>query len=219
MKPARHTWLAVLALLASGVRAQPGLVMDPPPLPVRNVLIEVRQDTGESRDSERLGAEIRARVAPGQTQAEIAVDARASTLERRSQARQQVLVLNGRPGSIVLGHAVPLRLRQLVTQGGVRRVVPGTAWLEAGTGFTATPIWEGGDMVYLELAATEGRQPMGTSSGVRTMLVLPLDAWTTVAESDETLDQHQGALGPGMAGRDTRGGSRTLRVQVRMSLR
>jgi len=212
----------VLLFLTGALRAQPAIVMEPPPLPLRNVLIEVRQDDGESNARERLGADINARVQPDRTEANITLEARASATERSDRARQQVLVLNGRPASIVLGNAMPLRLRQLITQGGVRRVVPGTLWLEAGTGFTATPIWEGGDMIYLELTATQGRQALGPSSRASTTLMLPVGEWITVAESDETLDQQQNALGAGGAGggaREARGGARHLRVQVRASVR
>ncbi len=219
MNHPRRTLLAALMLLASTARAQPGLVLEAPPLPLRNLLIEVRQDDGESRSSERLGADLSARVQPGRAEADIAIEARSRQLERSGRAQQQVLVLNGRPAAIALGHSVPLRLRQLVTQGGVRRLVPGTVWLQAGTGFTATPLWDGSEMVHLELQATQGRQPLGPTAGTATTLLLPLGEWMTVAESDETLDDQQRGLSIGAGARETRAGSRRLRVQVRVSLR
>ena len=219
MTSSRRTLLTALMLLAGRAAAQPGLVMEAPPLPLRNLLIEVRQDDGESRSSERVGADVAARVQPGRAEADIAIEARSRQTERSGRAQQQVLVLNGRPAAIVLGNSVPLRLRQLVTQGGVRRLVAGTVWLQAGTGFTATPLWDGGEMVHLELAATQGRQPLGTSASTTTTLLLPLDQWMTVAESDEALDQQQGTIGLGGGGREQRSGSRRLRVQVRVSAR
>jgi len=217
--PQRRRFALTLLALAGAARAQPGLVMEAPPLPLRNLLIEVRQDEGESRSSERVGADVAARVQPGRTEADITIDARSRQLERSGRAQQQVLVLNGRPAAIVLGNSVPLRLRQLVTQGGVRRLVAGTVWLQAGTGFTATPLWDGGEMVHLELIATQGRQPLGQSAHTATTLLLPLDEWMTVAESDEALDQQQGQAGLGGGARELRGGSRRLRVQVRVSAR
>lgn len=214
--------LLALALLglAGGLHAQPSVVMEPPPLPLRNVLIEVRQDDGQSSERERLGAELNARVQPGRTEAEIRIDAQGRRTERSSRSTQQVTVLNGRSAAIVLGNSLPLRLRQVVTRNGVRRLVPGTVWLEAGTGFSATPIWEGNDTVYLQLAATQGRQAlMGNTSGVSTTLLLPLDEWTTVAESEDLQDQQQGALGLGGGAQEQRSDGRRLRIQVRLSVR
>lgn len=215
----RRLLQTTLALLALAGHAQPGLVMEPSALPLRNLLIEVRQDDGSSRTDERLGADVNARVEPGRSQVEIGIEARHSSRERSSRTQQQALVLNGRPTAIMLGNAVPLRLRQLVTQGGVRRLVAGTVWLQAGTGFTATPSWEGGDIVYLTLAATQSRQILGASASTSTTLMLPLEQWTTVAESEETLDDQHRSLSIGAGGRETGSGSRHLRVQVRVSLR
>lgn len=209
----------VLLILAGSLRAQSGVTMEPPPLPLRNVLIEVRQDDGQSSERERLGAGINARLQPGRSEADITIDARSQRFERSGNTQQQVLVLNGRPATIVLGNSVPLRLRQIVTAHGVQRLVAGTVWLQAGTGFTATPVWEGGDRAYLQLAATQGRQVGGTTASTSTTLMVPLDEWTTVAESDEALDNQQGAQGLAGAGRERRSGSTHLRVQVRLSVR
>lgn len=220
MKHAPRSLLALLALLAATVHAQPGLVMEPAPLPLRNLLIEVRQDDQDSSSRERIDADVAARVQPGRAEADITLDARSRQLDRRGSAHQQLLVLNGRPAAIVLGHNVPLRLRQIITRNGVRVAVPGTVWLQAGTGFTATPIWEGGETVYLELAATQGRQPLtGNSASTRTTLMLPLEEWVTVAESDEVQDHRQGTLGLGGGGREQRSSATRLRVQVRLSVR
>ena len=208
-----------LLLLAGTVRAQSGLVVESPPLPLRNLLIEVRQDDGDSGARERLGAEVAARVQPGRTEANVSIEAQGRQFERSGHAQQQVLVLNGRPAAIVLGNSVPLRLRQLITRNGVRVAVPGTVWLQAGTGFTATPAWDGGDMVYLELAATQGRQPLGNTASTSTALMLPLGEWMTVAESEDVQDNRQGAQGLAGGGRETRSSARRLRVQVRVSVR
>lgn len=213
--------LAIALLgLAGALHAQPSLVMEPPPLPLRNVLIEVRQDDGQSSERERLGADINARVQPGRSEADIRIDAQGRRIERSSRATQQVTVLNGRSAAIMLGNSLPLRLRQVITRNGVRRLVPGTVWLEAGAGFSATPIWEGNDTVYLQLAATQGRQAlMGSTAGVSTTLMLPLDEWTTVAESEDLQDQQQGALGLGGGAQAQRSDGRRLRIQVRLSVR
>jgi hypothetical protein len=189
------------------------------PLPLRNLLIEVRQDDGRSNGSERVAADVNARVRPGRSEVDIGIEARRRESSSSGRAQQQVLVLNGRPAAINLGSSVPLRLRQLVTLGGVRRSVPGTVWLQAGTGFMATPVWEGGDTVYLELAATQGRQPLAPQASTSSTVLLPLDEWTTVADSEDVQDNRQNAAGLGGGGHDTRSSSQSLRVQVRVSLR
>lgn len=189
-------------------------------LPLRNLQIEVRQDDQDISTRERLAAGVTARVQPGQTEANIALDAQSRQSDRSGSARQQVLVLNGRPVNIVLGNSVPLRLRQFITRNGVRVAVPGTVWLQAGTGFTATPVWEGGDTVYLELATTQGRQPLsGSSASASTTLMLPLGEWMTVAESENAQDNQQGALGLTGGGHERRGSATRLRVQVRVTPR
>lgn len=212
MKYRRFYALALLALPAL-LQAQPG------PLPMRNLLIEVRQDDGSSNSSERVAADVNTRVQPGRSEMDVAIEARRRESTGSGRAQQQVLVLNGRPAAINLGQVVPLRLRQFITQGGIRRSVPGTVWLQAGTGFMATPLWEGGDTVYLELAATQGRQPLGPQSSTSSTVLLPLDEWTTIADSDDAQDNRQNATGLGGAGRDTRSSSQSLRVQVRVSVR
>ncbi|MBX9873060.1 MAG: hypothetical protein K2X75_13775 [Burkholderiaceae bacterium] len=215
----KHRRLCTLLLLALPALLSAQTVLTPAPLPLRNLLIEVRQDDGRSNSSERIGAEVDARLQPGRSEVDIAIEARRRESSRSGSAQQQVLVLNGRPTAISLGSAVPLRLRQFIVQNGVRRSLPGTVWVQAGTGFTATPVWEGGDTVYLELVATQGRQPLGPQASTSTTLMLPLDEWTTIADSEDVQDQRQNAAGLGGGGRDTRSSSQSLRVQVRVSVR
>ncbi len=215
----KHRRLCILFLLALPALLSAQTVVTPAPLPLRNLLIEVRQDDGRSSSSERAAADVNARLQPGRSEVNVAIEARRRESTHSGSAQQQVLVLNGRPTAISLGSAVPLRLRQFIVQNGVRRSVPGTVWVQAGTGFMATPVWEGGDTVYLELAATQGRQPLGPGASTSTTLLLPLDEWTTIADSEDAQDQRQNAAGLGGGGRDTRSSSQSLRVQVRVSVR
>lgn len=215
----KHRRLCILFLLTLPGLPSAQTVVTPAPLPLRNLLIEVRQDDGRNDSSERVAADVNARVQPGRSEVDIAIEARRRESTRSGSAQQQVLVLNGRPTAISLGSAVPLRLRQFIVQNGIRRSLPGTVWVQAGTGFTATPVWEGGDTVYLELVATQGRQPLGPQASTSTTLMLPLDEWTTIADSEDVQDQRQNAAGLGGGGRDTRSSSQSLRVQVRVSVR
>lgn len=215
----KHRRLCILFLLTLPALPSAQTVVTPAPLPLRNLLIEVRQDDGRNDSSERVAADVNARVQPGRSEVDVAIEARRRESIRSGSAQQQVLVLNGRPTAISLGSSVPLRLRQFIVQNGIRRSVPGTVWVQAGTGFMATPVWEGGDSVYLELVATQGRQPLGPQASTSTTLMLPLDEWTTIADSEDVQDQRQNAAGLGGGGRDTRSSSQSLRVQVRVSVR
>ncbi|MFZ5565536.1 MAG: hypothetical protein ACOY95_00885 [Pseudomonadota bacterium] len=215
----KHRRLCILFLLTLPALPSAQTVVTPAPLPLRNLLIEVRQDDGRSDSNERVAADVNARVQPGRSEVDVAIEARRRESIRSGSAQQQVLVLNGRSTAISLGSGVPLRLRQFIVQNGIRRSVPGTVWVQAGTGFMATPVWEGGDSVYLELVATQGRQPLGPQASTSTTLMLPLDEWTTIADSEDAQDQRQNAAGLGGGGRDTRSSSQSLRVQVRVSVR
>jgi hypothetical protein len=221
-KPVLGFALAWGAALASAQTITPGMS-----LPMRNVLIEVRQDDGQTSNQDRLEAQARVRTQPGRTEADVALNAQSQQSSRNSRAQQQVLVLNGQPTALRTGVTLPLRLRQTVTQGGIRRLVPGTVWLEAGSGLTATPVWDGGDMVYLALAAAQGPDPARaraelargeiSRAEVSTTLLLPLDEWVTIADTDETQDQQLNAYGIG-AGQTQSSGTRRWRVQVRVSV-
>lgn len=215
----KHRRLCILFLLTLPALPSAQTVATPAPLPLRNLLIEVRQDDGRNDSSERVAADVNARVQPGRSEVDVAIEARRRESTRSGSAQQQVLVLNGRPTAISLSSAVPLRLRQFIVQNGIRRSLPGTVWVQAGTGFTATPVWEGGDTVYLELVASQGRQALGPQASTSTTLMLPLDEWTTIADSEDVQDQRQNAAGLGGGGRDTRSSSQSLRVQVRVSVR
>lgn len=215
----KHRRLCILFLLTLPALPSAQTVVTPAPLPLRNLLIEVRQDDGRSDSNERVAADVNARVQPGRSEVDVAIEARRRESIRSGSAQQQVLVLNGRSTAISLGSGVPLRLRQFIVQNGIRRSVPGTVWVQAGTGFMATPVWEGGDSVYLELVATQGRQPLGPQASTSTTLMLPLDEWTTIADSEDAQDQRQNATSLGGGGRDTRSSSQSLRVQVRVSVR
>ena len=82
----------------------------------------------------------------------------------------------------------------------------GTVLLEAGTGFSATPRWDGGALVELELSAQQalrsGSALPGTTatSGTSSVLALPLDEWTTVGESEQSSQSSNSGLTAGLVG-------------------
>lgn len=109
--------------------------------------------------------------------------------QQSDAATQQVLVLNGRSAHIGLITRTPMRVVQTWMRNGRLVLVPGTVLLDANTGFNATPRWNGSDTMELEVAAAQTAeagatgytgQPTLQSSSV---LVVPLDAWVTLAQS------------------------------------
>jgi hypothetical protein len=188
-------------------------------LPLRNLQIEVRQVEQDQASRERLEASISASVQPGQSSAAIGIQAQRRQSSRTGTAQQQVLVLNGRRAAIALGQAVPLRLLRTIRLNGIWRSVPGTVWLQAGTGFDALPRWDGSDMVELELSASRSRgAPTGSgadSSLASSTLILPLGEWMTIAQSDQDQDSQQS----GLSGLGRSSSQNRLEVQVRVSVR
>jgi hypothetical protein len=212
----RLVW-ACFSALALAAQAQPAINPGASgELPLRNLLIEVRQLEQDRRTQERQDATATVRVQPGNSSAALALGLQATQAERSGSAQQQALVLNGRRTAIVLRNTVGLRVLQSFQHQGRWVTTPGTLWLQAGTGFDATPRWDGGDTVELELATLQGRNALaGESASTRTSVMLPLGVWMAVAESDETQDSQQGGLGnSGRSASQSR-----LQVQVRVSLR
>ena len=213
-------WLLMPLLLAGGVcpaQSPDGRVAEP--LPLRNLLIEVVQEDQTQGSDERLDAQAAGHAEPGRVDGRITLGVHSRQRRQIGHAQQQVLVLNGRAAVIVLRNSVALRWRQTRMRNGVRVSVPGTVWLQADTGFTALPIWEGGDSVQLSLAASQGRAPLQASGHADTTLVLPLGEWTTVAESDESLDDRQRDASLSGGGHARQEHSRRLKIKIRVQLR
>lgn len=189
-------------------QAAPDLIASQPPLPMRNLLIEVRQV--QSDDSQRAGVELGNRGGVHMAQS-----------RNSGTATQQALVLNGRPVRLGLQTTTPIRLLQGFVRNGRVVTTVGTVLLEAGTGFSATPRWDGGTLVELELAAQQALRsgsalPGATAtSATSSVLALPLDAWTTVGESE----QRSESSGSGLTGGQQQSGLVRTEVQVRVSLR
>jgi hypothetical protein len=196
--------------LVEYARAAPDLVAKTGSLPLRNLLVEVRQIQSDQSRVAGVGVDTAGRLT-GQ----------AEQTQDSANAVQQTLVLNGRTARIALQTTTPLRLRQTVARGGQVLVVQSTVLLEAGTGFSATPRWEGGDDVELELAAQQAlhttNAPPGAQANASTSSVvrLPLNTWSTVAESDQSSQGDQS----GLTGVQNTSGRRRTEVQVRISVR
>lgn len=155
-------------------------------LTLRNLLIEARQLQRDAATGAGIDAAGTVLMRPGQTAATLDITAQAKSLTQSAAAHQQVLVLNGRRATIALRNSVPLRLVQTYVQNGVLVLVAGTVLMEAGTGFDATPRWDGRNSVELELAATQGLGAYhAQTASTATLLVMPLGEWVTVAQSEQ----------------------------------
>jgi hypothetical protein len=182
-------------------------------LPMRNLQIEVRQAGNSLRSQSALGAQGGIVLQPGRSGGNAHITAQDSQRSDTRDLVQRVLVLNGRPANINLGNSQPLRL--------VQGRQAATVFIDANSGFSARPLWYGGDSVELELAAGQasraGSSPMAplSSSSTSTSLSVRLGEWVTVAESDDASAGNSSGIA------DSRQSTRrdSLRVEVRLSVR
>ena len=207
--------LMLFMALAPALQAQPAINSgaSPEALPMRNLQIEVRQAGSSLRSQSALGAQGGVVLQPGRSGANAQITAQDSQRSDTRDLVQRVLVLNGRHANINLGNSQPLRL----VQG--RQAAP--VFIDANSGFSARPLWYGGDSVELELAAGQasrtGSSPMAplSSSSTSTSLSVRLGEWVTVAESDDTSASNSSGIA------DSRQSTRRdgMRVEVRLSIR
>ena len=185
-------------------------------LPLRNLSIEVRQINQTSAEQSGISARGNIRLRPNASSANVDVNAQQNQQSSNTNMLQQVLVLNGRRVAVGLRNSVPLRLVQAVIQNGVLVIVPGTVLLESGTGFDAIARWEGGDLVELELDASQGKGTMmSPTASTATSLLVPVGEWITVAHSDSQGSGNQSAIAS-----SGRWSSQALvQVQLRVTIR
>ncbi|MEO7886726.1 MAG: hypothetical protein ABI893_01200 [Polaromonas sp.] len=223
MKPFSSSASIILMLfmaLAPGLRAQPAINSgaSTETLPMRNLQIEVRQVRGSSSSREALGAQGGVVLQPGNSGANVNITAQNSQRSDSRDLMQRVLVLNGRNVNINLGNSRPLRLVQTFVQNGVVRYIGGTVLIEANSGFSARPVWRGGDSAELELAAAQSMRSgsaLPSTSSASTALALPLNEWVTVAQSDDALSGSNN----GLTGSSQSASREGVRVEVRMTVR
>lgn len=177
-------------------------------LPLKNLLVEVRQT--QQQDTQTQGVNVLGGT-PLLNNSR-SVDARST---------QQSLVLNGRPVRLMSGNTTPWALYQSYLRNGVVVVLPSTVWVPSGTGFMATPRWNGDGFVELELQAQSDLGNRGLTPGQVTQqqsnasqVLVPLNEWTTIARSDTGQDCQQNGIGQ-MRSTQTQG---TTALQVRISV-
>ncbi len=213
----RRHWLALALFwhLAPAVHAQAAINSgaNTTPLPLRNLLIEVRQV--QSEDGQQAGVDVQGgRVTGGLAQG-----------RSSGTAVQQILILNGRPARIAVQTQTPLRLLQSLVRNGQVVTTQGTVLIEAGTGFSALPRWEGGDMVEVELNTQQALRPLFPQAGAMnappaqsstgSSMLLPVGEWMTVAESEQNLQNNQQSL----RGAQLQSSVARTEVQLKVSVR
>jgi hypothetical protein len=213
----RRDWLAFALFwhLAPAVYAQAAINSgaNATPLPLRNLLIEVRQV--QTEDGQQASVDLQGgRVTGGLSQG-----------RSSGTAVQQILILNGRPARIAVQTQTPLRLLQSFVRNGQIVTTQGTVLIEAGTGFSALPRWEGGDVVELELNTQQAMRPIFPPAGMvnappaqsstGSSMLLPLGEWMSVAETEQNLQNNQQSL----RGAQTQSGIARTEVQLKVSLR
>jgi len=202
-------------------QAAPDLIAKPNPLPLRNLQIEVRQVQHDDSQSAGLESHGGVRVNPdGSVALTGQVRAQETQARQSGTAVQQVLVFNGRSAHIALRTDTPVRLMQTLVRNGVLVFTQGTVLLQRGTGFSATPRWDGSDRVELEIAAQQALNASNTgasqpSSSAASVLVLPLGEWTTVAQSEQQISDARS----GQGGAIVQSSQTSTDVQVRLTVR
>jgi hypothetical protein len=190
--------LVAAAAFFTSASAQPG-----GRLPMRNLLVEVRQGE-ESRFTGQAAAVQDAGVVIGSDGSVLGrVNAGAAT---RSSAGnedyvQKLNVLNGGQASLRVGGMVPMQWWEIVWSPSGPGIVGGTQYLDTGRGVLVMPRWPGGDApVVVEIRAQSSRlasprytpdgQPVPEGGVERSELVttvqMPLNTWVTVASAGES---------------------------------
>lgn len=176
-------------------------------LPLKNLRIEVRQNRSDASQSQGID------VTQG-------MPLQSSSRSSEARTLQTSLVLNGRSVRLMSGTTAPLHLRQSYLRNGVIVVLPSTVWLEAGTGFLATPRWAGDGFVELALDAQQATNSLPNAGGVvnqqssSTQVLVPLNEWATIAHSDSAQDGQQTDIGQ-LRKRQEQG---SFSLQVRISV-
>ena len=177
----------------------PDSIANPGTLPLRNLQIEVRQVQTSDSQSEAAGGSGGVQIGTnGQAAAQGVLRLQQRQSQQSGTTTQQVLVLNGRSARIALGAQLPERVFQTWVRDGRTVVTQGTLLLEAGTGFNATPRWDGSDLVELEIST---QQAQGTAGGLpgsansASVVVVPLGEWSTVAQSEQSSNSQRNGLG------------------------
>jgi hypothetical protein len=199
----RRPVLLVLATagIAPAVRAQVSRS-----LPMRNLLVELRQGDEQqlaSREAGVRGGSVTIDSSGAQVGLQGGFEARSH--DASGDVVQRLLVLNGGQGRIAIGSGAPmLQWLQVVWTPSGPAVIGAREWVEALRAMQVRPRWPGGDApVEVELRAEANRRGAGgtptegiDAASVLTTVQVPLGKWITVASSgDREAQSERAAIG------------------------
>jgi hypothetical protein len=188
-------------------------------LPLRNLLIEVRQQGGERSQRSSVDAQGRVILQPGRSGGEVAVGIEQTRAAQDRQLSQQALVLNGKSVGFSLGQTAPLRVVQVLAFNGNLHFVPSTILIERNSGFSARPLWYGDDVAEVEISTmrTQGTQSsLGTRhSSASTTLQVQMNEWITIAQGEES----QTNTASGMLSQSGERAQSNFRVEMRVTVK
>ena len=192
----------------------------PASLPMRNLLVEVRQAEASSLDASAAGVERGAVVigSDGRVSGRATLGVEARSGSAGAQVSQQLTVLNGGRASLRMGTAQPVQWLQVaLTPQGPAVVGLGSSFVDTGRGVLVQPRWPGGNAPVTVEVEVESSAPTreGGTAGTRslTTLALPLGEWVTVAETGESGTRRESGT---LSTRDVAAGRRLV-VQMRVS--
>lgn len=213
----RRPLLAAAALLAlagtSPVRGQNA------PLPLRNLLVEVRQGEASTLAQRSAGID-GARVeigGAGGTRGSVDGSLDARSRSSSAQATQLLLVLNGGSAALNIGTSTPLQWLSWVWTPNGPRQVGSSSTINTGRSVQVQPSWTGGDApVRVELRSTSaspaGQRGAVDQANALSTLAVPLGQWITVASGDSSASQRDRGVLSANDSSTTRGFVVELRV-------
>ncbi len=221
----RRAALALLAALAAPVGAAE-------PLPLRNLLIELRQGEAAVLESGRAEGGVGVVARDGSVTARAGVSVESRALRREAEVQQQLRVLNGARAALRVGATVPMHWVQWAWSGQGPVALLGSVPVETGRSVVVQPRWPGGAApatveVWAESAALSGAgaptryapdgQPLPEGaverSGLLSTLSLPLGEWVTIASTGETARRSERGT---LASQDAAGDRRQI-LQMRIT--
>lgn len=193
--------------MAGAAVGQPG-----PKLPLRNLLVEVRQ--GDESSFRAQGGGLQSGTvtigADGQVQARGGVTFETRQRDAGNDTVTQLRVLNGGQGVVSIGSSVPVVWLQVVPTANGQAVVAGQRLQDTGRRVAVRPSWPGGNSPATVEVRTEASalasggmpsryqfdgqpQPSGAveTAGLLTTLQLPLGEWVTVASDAGSQTQRE----------------------------
>lgn len=185
----RHALLLLIAASAGLLPAMPAVAA--PPLPARNLVVEVRVVEQSTVQRQGLGAAGGVVLGTTGSTATGGLTVRAGSESVGAESAQRVLVMNGGRAAVRLAEALPLRSVEWAWTGSGSGVSERTVWIDVERGVEVRPSWPGGaEPVRVEITvrgAAPAQQPSAEAARLQasTELLVAPGMWTEVARVRE----------------------------------